>query len=465
MQGLVRKSAVQYGLVVVLLVALTYGVLAPAGSARATGQLVSGANGTPVVAGTPIAPSPTPPAPPEPARAAPTEATASAIPTPSSPDESVPASSPAPSNTSASPATATPAVPAPATPQAATPTFAARPARPGTPVATPTATPVVSAPAAPTGTAPAASPTPTVRFAPTATPTRLPSGSVSASIVRDLSPLSFTLNGRDQVARATLEIEVSDPAPPARQPGWSLSLSVEQLRVAGNASRALPTDAVTLLGVTVECVGEAACTAPENTIAYPITMPAGTAVEIVTAAPGSGAGRFIVTPIFAVRVPATAYAGSYTTAIAIDIAGGAPVLAVQAQGALPATVTPLPTGTTMATPTPLALPPAPATPEQLQASLTTPPSASPAPPGPPEPISEPEPETTPEPVAPAPTPSATVVFPATDRIGTTQAVNLRTDPAATGATRLVAGVLWRHFTLADGRTGWVRDLDVLPVAR
>ena len=37
--------------------------------------------------------------------------------------------------------------------------------------------------------------------------------------------------------------------------------------------------------------------------------------------------------------------------------------------------------------------------------------------------------------------------------------------AATGESTRVAGVVWRRFTLADGRTGWVRDVDVVPAAR
>jgi uncharacterized protein YraI len=60
-------------------------------------------------------------------------------------------------------------------------------------------------------------------------------------------------------------------------------------------------------------------------------------------------------------------------------------------------------------------------------------------------------------------------------------VNLRTGPgaefpsqgllptgtllSATGETVTVRGVLWRRFTLQDGRNGWVRDLDTLPVRR
>jgi hypothetical protein len=35
--------------------------------------------------------------------------------------------------------------------------------------------------------------------------------------------------------------------------------------------------------------------------------------------------------------------------------------------------------------------------------------------------------------------------------------------AATGEAAYAGGFLWRRFTLADGRSGWVRDIDVLPV--
>ena len=71
------------------------------------------------------------------------------------------------------------------------------------------------------------------------------------------------------------------------------------------------------------------------------------------------------------------------------------------------------------------------------------------------------------------------MFEATDRLNGTDAVNLRSGPgidyptrgivaagaplAATGERELVGGVLWRRFVLPDGRTGWIRDIDVLRV--
>ena len=79
------------------------------------------------------------------------------------------------------------------------------------------------------------------------------------------------------------------------------------------------------------------------------------------------------------------------------------------------------------------------------------------------------------PATPTVTPPA---FVATDRIGTEIPVNFRAGPGtdypiettlapgaalhATGESTLVADILWRQFRLADGRLGWVRDLDVVP---
>lgn len=150
----------------------------------------------------------------------------------------------------------------------------------------------------------------------------------------------------------------------------------------------------------------------------------------------------------------------------------------------PATMSP--TATTVPTVTATPRPsPAPAPSPTATATATAPPPAPTATPAPsPEPVvvSEPEaasePEVTSEPPPPLP-PDPTPAFRATDRIGTAQSVNLRAGPgtnyrslgtlrtgtllAATGETARPGGVLWRHFVLADGRDGWVRDIDVFSV--
>lgn len=83
------------------------------------------------------------------------------------------------------------------------------------------------------------------------------------------------------------------------------------------------------------------------------------------------------------------------------------------------------------------------------------------------------------PPPPPPTPTPAAIFEPTDRIGTSRSVNLRTGPGVTygingvvapgtlleaaGETATVNGVLWRRFYVSDGRIGWIRDIDVLPV--
>lgn len=262
--------ATQCGLVMALFAVLIWGLVTPGGKAQAEALAAPAAVGTPGADGTPIPPRPAPPA--------------------SAPSD--PAAPAAPLTTPEATPLAWGNRPQVVSPQAATPTSPAHP-------------PIASTPGA--------------RFAPTATPTRAPSGDVSATIVREMSPLSFTLNGRDQVATTTMVIEVNDTAPVTQQPGWQLTLAMDRFAVAGSTTRVLPQDAVTLQWASVACAAGAECSEFGNSVAYPLVMPAGEAVPFSVAAPGSGRGRYLLTLTFAVRVPGNAYAGNYSTNIAIDI--------------------------------------------------------------------------------------------------------------------------------------------------
>jgi hypothetical protein len=156
---------------------------------------------------------------------------------------------------------------------------------------------------------------------PTLTPTPLAAGPVSAIVVRGLSPLSSTLTGRAQVAEATMAIAVSAvAADPAVSAGWVLTLDVAQFTVAGDTARALPPGAVTLVGIAITCVGAGPYTLPENSIARPIPLVAGTPTTILSAGRGSGSGEFIITPTFAIVIPGDAAAGNYVTTITVAAA-------------------------------------------------------------------------------------------------------------------------------------------------
>lgn len=270
MRKALSPLATQCGLVFALFAALLWGLLAPGGNGQVLALAASAAVGTPGTASTPIPPRPAPPA------AA-----------PSGPDAPV-----APPATPEATPLAAGGGPHSASPQAATPTSPTRP-------------PIAS--------------TPGGRLTPTVTPTSVPSGDVSAIVVRELSPLSFTLNGREQMATTTMVIAVNDTAPLIRQPGWHLSLRMDRFAVAGSATRVLPLDAVTLQWASMACVAGAECSEFGNAVAFPLTMPAGEAVRFYVAAPGSGRGQYLLTLTFAVRVPGNAYAGNYTTNIAVDI--------------------------------------------------------------------------------------------------------------------------------------------------
>jgi hypothetical protein len=209
-------------------------------------------------------------------------------------------------------------------------------------------------------------------------------------------------------------------------------------------------------GPIAQIVGTATATAAPSVVAAapPAETATETATPVPTAAPPTNTPAQVVAPTSTTAAP-TATATLSTPSLTFRPT---------------ATEPPSPTATLAPTAAPSAtVAPATATPE--------PPTATPEPPPPPTepPVAEPPPAEPPPP-EPTPTPS----FRPTDRIGTTIPVNLRAGPgtnyaivgdalrpgtllAATGERTTAGGFLWRRFKLADGRSGWVRDVDVLPV--
>lgn len=215
---------------------------------------------------------------------------------------------------------------------------------------------------------------------------------------------------------------------------------------------------------------------------------AGTQGGGATVPPSGGVAATGGSPTLAAGLPlatATSSVSSSTATVTVAPAVATTVAPPAATSAMP---TPTPTVTTgvVATPPPDSptLAPttttAPSSPPPSSATVSPPPPSSPPPvppPPPPPPATAVPPTVAPEP-EPEPEPTATPSFRATDRIGTTLSVNLRSGPGAgypslgllptgtplqaTGETARVGGQLWRRFLLQDGRIGWVRDLDVLP---
>ncbi len=133
--------------------------------------------------------------------------------------------------------------------------------------------------------------------------------------------LSITLNGSDQTPTFTLPLSVNDTT--GTGAGWNLTITATQFT--NGAGKTLSTTASTVTAVSVTC--SSSCVAPVNSVAYPVTVPAGAgppaSVKFYDAALGTGMGTFTVTPTIQVSIPANSYSGVYTCTVTVLIASGA----------------------------------------------------------------------------------------------------------------------------------------------
>ncbi|MEM7331899.1 MAG: WxL domain-containing protein [Chloroflexota bacterium] len=143
-------------------------------------------------------------------------------------------------------------------------------------------------------------------------------GSLTMSAVDNPAFPGITLNGSAQTTSDSIDIDVQDLR--GSGAGWHLEVTSTTFT---NGTNDLPTTAMSITGVTTSCDGTT-CTDPTNGNSYSITVPAGatapTAVEFFDAATNTGMGDFTITPTFELAVPATTYAGTYTSTITLTIA-------------------------------------------------------------------------------------------------------------------------------------------------
>ena len=107
--------------------------------------------------------------------------------------------------------------------------------------------------------------------------------------------------------------------------GWNLTVTSTQFTTGGATPHLLAANASTLTGATSACAS-GTCTNPTNAVTYPVVVPAGatppTAVKFFNAAANTGLGSFTVTPTVGVFVPATTFAGSYSSTLTVSIVSG-----------------------------------------------------------------------------------------------------------------------------------------------
>jgi len=132
---------------------------------------------------------------------------------------------------------------------------------------------------------------------------------------------AVTLNGTNQTATAGAGLTPSDMSGSAA--GWNVQAT--STTFTNGAGRTLPTSVTTVSGAAATAVS-GNCDLPTNSIAYPVTLPAGTtaptAVKVYDAAPGTGGGPLTLTLSFKLAVPASAYMGSYSSTWTFTIASG-----------------------------------------------------------------------------------------------------------------------------------------------
>src|SRR3712207_5105645 len=108
-------------------------------------------------------------------------------------------------------------------------------------------------------------------------------GTISAgtlSIATTASPtFSVTLDGTNKTASYTVPSTVTDAT--GSGAGWNLTITSTQFTTGGGTPQTLPTNAPTVTSVNNSCSGAGTCTAPTNSIGYPVNIPAtGTPPEI-----------------------------------------------------------------------------------------------------------------------------------------------------------------------------------------
>ena len=136
--------------------------------------------------------------------------------------------------------------------------------------------------------------------------------------------LSATLDGTDQTPNYALPMSVNDSTGSGN--GWNVTITSTTFTTGGGSPHLLSTTASTATAVSASCAGGTTCTAPTNSITYPLAVPAGssppTAVKLFNAAASTGMGNFTVTPTITVAIPANTYAGVYTSVVTVAAVSG-----------------------------------------------------------------------------------------------------------------------------------------------
>jgi hypothetical protein len=133
--------------------------------------------------------------------------------------------------------------------------------------------------------------------------------------------VSFTgqLTGLNQVFTSSNSIGVTDATGSGN--GWNLTIAGTQFSTGGASPHTLATTALSITGVTAAASGTSTVTAPTNNTTYPLTV-GSTATKFFNAAASTGMGAFDLTTSHSLTIPASTFAGSYSSTLTVSLVAG-----------------------------------------------------------------------------------------------------------------------------------------------
>lgn len=157
----------------------------------------------------------------------------------------------------------------------------------------------------------------------TATAT-LSAGSLAFVSAPPAVSFAATLNGLDQTPTTTQALDVGDAT--GSGTGWDITATSTTFAT-GAPVHNLSTSATTVGSApTVACDASATCTLATNSVTYPYALPAAgtapTATKLYNAAANTGLGNQTVTPTWKLAVPASTFAGTYTSTWTLSLVSG-----------------------------------------------------------------------------------------------------------------------------------------------
>ena len=125
--------------------------------------------------------------------------------------------------------------------------------------------------------------------------------------------ISATLNGADQSVSYSPQLGVVD----ARGTGTGWNVTVAATPFTDSANHTFAAGSIT--SVSQSCASGSSCSAPTNSVTYPVSL-SSTASKVFSAAANTGMGKVNVTPTIETSIPGNAYAGTYSSTLTIATA-------------------------------------------------------------------------------------------------------------------------------------------------